>query len=107
MMEMVDVHGETLDGVPPSSTALHKLYDILPVDMDELPQRPLRERCPFATDEGGIEVEVSSRCPPIEVIRGDWMCDFEDVPDGLERQVVDGDGRARGGHVGMGRAGRL
>jgi hypothetical protein len=54
------VHSEPLDWVPPSSTTVDQLLDQSTIDMNVLPQRSLRERRPVATDERGVEVEVSS-----------------------------------------------
>jgi hypothetical protein len=93
------VHSEPLDWVPPSSTTVDQLLDRSTIDMNVLPQRSLCERPPVATDEGRVEVEVSSFSPlQVIVLRVEWMGDSEDVPDGLERQVVDG-GHGRGGGV--------
>jgi hypothetical protein len=91
-------YAERLDGEPTSSTTLDKLLGRFKIDINVLPQRPLCERRPVATDEGGVEVEASSRSLFSVVVPVDWMGDSEDVPDGLERQVVDG-GHGRGGGV--------
>jgi hypothetical protein len=57
------VQNKLLDGVPPSSTALDEEIHPGFIDIDEFPQRSLCERRPVATDEGGIEVEVTSCLP--------------------------------------------
>jgi hypothetical protein len=92
------VYAEPLDWVPPSSTTVDQLLDRSTIDMNVLPQRSLRERRPVATDERGVEVEVSSRYLFSDDVRFDWMGDSDDVLEGLERQVVDG-GHGRGGGV--------
>jgi hypothetical protein len=92
------VQNKLVDGIPPSSTALDEESHAGFIDFDELPQRSLRERRPVATDQGGVDVEVSSRSLLVVVVRVNWMSDGDDVPDGLERQVVDG-GHGRGGGV--------
>ena len=92
------VYAERLDGEPTSSTTLDKLLGRFKIDINVLPQRPLCERRPVATDEGGVAVEVSSCSLLRSVRRVERIGDSDDVLDGLERHVVDG-GHGRGGGV--------
>jgi hypothetical protein len=94
-------HSELLDWVPPSSTTLNKLLNRITREINVAPQRSLCERRPVATDEGGVEVKASSfSLLPVIFLRLKGMGDSEDVPDCLERQVVDGrHGRGGGAEV--------
>lgn len=82
------MQNKLVDGVPPSSTALDEESNAGFIDVDEPPQRPLCERRPVATNERGVEVEMSSRSLLVVVVPVDWIGAGEDVLDGLERQVV-------------------